>query len=516
MTLRGMVEHAPTKSSGGLALWVIDDAGDRARVLTGGSSGVAAADLVAGHRYRLTGIVGQRASRKGALDGYRLWVRDRADIVQLAGPTPSPTPTPSASSGPTSPSSVSISRALALQGRTVSVVGVVTAPASLLDATNRRIVIQDATAGIEVLLPTGASAPSPGHRLRVVGQVGRAYDAPRIRASIVTDLGTTALPVPRSLSGAPTIAVEWRLVRVSGTVADAHKLGDRWRAEIRVGSKRIVISGLPGARIPSTTLVEGRRATVVGIVRRPYPGAADRRFAVVPRSPADIAQLGSSTATASGAVASSAGSPSGRPTPDPRDRGVGGDGSGPVVASVELSQLGEHAGERVRVGGLVVALVGDGFTLDDGSATGRIVLTGEAAAFLGLIEPGDAIELIGRVDTADSAGSRLVVDAPADLLRVGALGATPDPASADRALGPVPDASATAPATAPGGSAGSIARAAGLGGLPDLTVAGAGWLAMVVGLSVAVTLVRRRRARRALAARIGARLAALAGPPPVP
>ncbi len=83
VTLGGMVEHAPTKSSGGLALWVIDDAGDRARVLTGGSSGVAAADLVAGHRYRLTGIVGQRASRKGALDGYRLWVRDRADIVQL-------------------------------------------------------------------------------------------------------------------------------------------------------------------------------------------------------------------------------------------------------------------------------------------------------------------------------------------------------------------------------------------------------------------------------------------------
>ncbi len=183
---------------------------------------------------------------------------------------------------------------------------------------------------------------------------------------------------------------------------------------------------------------------------------------------------------------------------------------------MELGQLGEHSGERVRVGGLVVALVGDGFTLDDGSATGRIVLTGEAAAFLDLIEPGDAIELIGRVDTADSAGARLVVDAPADLLRVGALGATPDPASADPALGPVPDASATGSATALGGSTGSIARAAGLGGLPDLTVAGAGWLAMVVGLSVAVTLVRRRRARRALAARIGARLAALAGPPPVP
>ena len=48
------------------------------------SSGVVATDLVKGRSYRLTGIVGQRASRKGALDGYRLYVRDRADVVALS------------------------------------------------------------------------------------------------------------------------------------------------------------------------------------------------------------------------------------------------------------------------------------------------------------------------------------------------------------------------------------------------------------------------------------------------
>ncbi len=157
-------------------------------------------------------------------------------------------------------------------------------------------------AAIEVRLPNGISAPSIGRRLRVVGKVGRAYDAPRIVATVVTDLGAAPAPTPRSLGGAPSVAVEWRLVRVSGTIVDIHKLGDRWRAELRVGSARVVISGLAGAHIPATSLIEGRRATIVGIARRPYPGSADRRFAVVPRSSADVAvsSSGSTGATTGG------------------------------------------------------------------------------------------------------------------------------------------------------------------------------------------------------------------------
>ena len=291
--MTGTIEHSPTKTTGGgLAAILIDDAGGRARILVAGPSGVVAANLLAGHRYRLTGIVGQRASRKGALDGYRLWARDRADIVHLADPSPSPSggPSPSPTPGGGTPTVVSIARALRLAGRTVAVEGTVTIPSRLLDATGRRIVIQDATAAIEVRVPAGASAPTPGRRIRVVGEVGRAYDAPRILAKSIADLGAGAMPSPRSLSSGPTIALEWQLVRVVGTVLEVHRLGDRWRAELRVGSGRVPVVGLAGAAIPSTALGPGptgddRGDRPAGVPRRGRPSLRRRAALSVGRRP---------------------------------------------------------------------------------------------------------------------------------------------------------------------------------------------------------------------------------------
>ena len=45
---------------------------------------------------------------------------------------------------------------------------------------------------------------------------------------------------------------------------------------------------------------EGTAVSVIGVVRRPHPAAADRRFAVVPRGPADVraSAMASSSATA--------------------------------------------------------------------------------------------------------------------------------------------------------------------------------------------------------------------------
>jgi hypothetical protein len=188
-----------------------------------------------------------------------------------------------------------------------------------------------------------------------------------------------------------------------------------------------------------------------------------------------------------------------------------GDAASTAAPKAELSGLIDRLGDRVRVGGLVVELVPDGFTLDDGSATGRIVLSGEAAQFLGLIEPGDAVEATGRVEAGvEVDGPQVVVERAADLVRAGDLGAATPAAPSSEAT----PASNGVPGG--GGPPGGVAREAGLGGLPDPTVLGAGWIGLMTAVSLAVTLIRRRRVRRVLQARIEARMAALGGPPSVP
>ena len=87
-----------------------------------------------------------------------------------------------APSGKAAGPTITIAAAVLRQSGDVTVEGLVTIRSNLLDATGRRIVIEDRTAGVEVLLPTGATAPAVGSRVRVSGEIGRAYGAPRIRA----------------------------------------------------------------------------------------------------------------------------------------------------------------------------------------------------------------------------------------------------------------------------------------------------------------------------------------------
>ncbi|HSS36073.1 MAG TPA: lamin tail domain-containing protein, partial [Patescibacteria group bacterium] len=161
-TLTGTIDGSPTRTATGLAAWLVDAAGGRARILVAAASGIVGSDLRSGARYRLTGVVGQRASHKGAPDGYRLWLRDRGDVTLVSPPPASPGSSPTPSPGSGTPASVTIARAISLKDRTVSVVGVSTIPATLLDTSGRRIVIQDGTGAIEVRLPAGTRAPSIG------------------------------------------------------------------------------------------------------------------------------------------------------------------------------------------------------------------------------------------------------------------------------------------------------------------------------------------------------------------
>ena len=99
------------------------------------------------------------------------------------------------SASPGAPSLVTI-RAALLDGGRVRIAGTVTIPATLLDSTGRRIVVQDRTGAVEVLLPTDSAAPQPGERIEVTGTLGTAYGAPRIAASEVTVTGAGAAIAP--------------------------------------------------------------------------------------------------------------------------------------------------------------------------------------------------------------------------------------------------------------------------------------------------------------------------------
>jgi hypothetical protein len=487
--LTGTVASSPAKgTSGDITVALTDAAGRAFKVLCDASSGIDAAAFVKGRSYRLTGIVGQRASRKGALDGYRLYLRDAADVVVLA-----------ASSGPgASPGAgaVSIATALAYADGTAAIVeGTVTAPVALLDSTGRRIVVQDATGAIEVLLPSGSESPSVGTRLRVTGVTGHAYGAPRIVASDVASLGKGGAVTPAALGRPPAERDEWQLVRISGTVEKVERLGDRWRAEIILANGgRAPVHGQAGAGIPSTAIVVGRPVTVTGIVRRPYPTATDRRFAVLPRDGHDLALGPAANGNGNGNAGS--GGNGARAGQD----GAAGPSSSPlgvdITPDTDLAVLADHVGERVRVGGLIARLSDDGFDLDDGTALAQVVLRGSMSDLLPHLRAGEAIAATGVVEL-DGGAAIVVVDDDGALFRVGSLG---------QAL-PIAGAGIPEPSVAPDGDTSLNADAIGIG--PDLAPASALTLVALALLSIAATIVRRQIQRRRLRAVLVARLAGL-------
>ncbi len=176
------------------------------------------------------------------------------------------------------------------------------------------------------------------------------------------------------------------------------------------------------------------------------------------------------------------------------------------------------AGVRVRVGGLVVAIAGDRVSIDDGTATGSLQLTGVAADLLPLLEPGDAVGAVGLV-TAASGGLVVRVDDPAGLIRLGDLGeALPldqtEPLLAGAVTGPTSPAAAPpaptghvgSPDAAPADAGTDTASGPLMAGVGLALVASSGWACLIA--------VRRRRDRGLVRARVAGRLAALATMPP--
>ncbi len=338
----------------------------------------------------------------------------------------------------------------------------------------------------------------------MTGTIGRAYGAPRLTVTTVTWLGTTIPPSPQPIRTAPGASLEWRLVQVTGRLDTVHKLGDRWRTEIIVGSIRIPIAGLAGSRIAVGRIFAGRQATIVGIVRRAFPTAIDQRFAIEPRSVSDVAFAAAGPSRSASTGASSGGGS------QPVDPGYG-PGVGPTSAVpagsavpvgplVDLRELASYRGRVIQVGGLVTAVENTTISIDDGTASGRLILSGEAAVYLDLVEVGDPIVVDGLVEL-DSSGPYLFVTDPDGVVRTGDPDA-PSLASATPSQAVASPAGAGLAAADPGpSSSGSVGgRAAGASGpssigLGPLEALGILLLGAAIALglagALAVPLVRR-------------------------
>jgi outer membrane biosynthesis protein TonB len=496
----GVVTSKAKLSSGGdLTMTLERDGANSVRVIADASSLVGQASFTIGSAYQVTGVVGQRASHKDAPDGYRICLRDPADLIvgASAGATTRPSSAPTGSGVPSAGlTAVPIAEALALTDVDVAIEAVVTARATLLDSSGRRIVVQDPSGAIELLLPVGESAPPIGTRLRAEGRVGVAYGAPRFRADRLQRQGAAHAPTPTILHGQPGVAHEWQLVTITGRIERVHKLGDRWRAELTIGSQQVPIVGQPGSGIGSDTLIEGGVATVSGIVRRPFPTASDRRFAILPRSTGDLHLEGGLLMQHTASAGQSSAGTRGNPT-----RGS----SSSIAAGVidaDLIDLDSLIGRAVRVGGLVADLRPDGVLLDDGTSTGRVVLREAALELLPLLEPDDAINASGYVERLED-GPVVVVDDPAGISQAG------DPWAADGVSAIAQGAGASVPPAPvdPVATAGLLGGSSMGGGAIGFAA-----LSLLSAASLGFTLLRRWQLRRRLAQRIATRLADLGTP----
>ena len=461
------VESIDASSSGSLTLLVLDASGE-GRVYFHEPLGMVRTDFAVGEQLQVTGLAGDR------LGLYRIWPRSREDVVVTAPPptptprpTPTPTPTPRPTATPTPrptatvtprptatatprptstprpsttprPSStpgqpITIAEALRRQGQIVTVDGVVTTKPGLLDSSGERVTIQDSTAAVLLRLPANTSV-SVGQKVRVTGAMGTYYGAPQLTASTLTSSGQATVSTIKVSSAPIAPALEWRLVSVQGTVDNVQKDGDSWRADLKVGTGTIPIVGIDRSGIPSTALVEGRSATVTGIVKRAYPTATDQRLAVVPRGSGDITLGGSVASPVPGSSASPRPNPSG-PGNTLRPIGSGGisvrptfgvDNGDPAqtpgsVLSLSgagyavISSLAEHIGGTVRIGGRVTAIANDVVTVDDGTGEAYVRLTGEAASLVDQLHPGMLVNVTGLVGRTAAGSIEVVVDSASDV-----------------------------------------------------------------------------------------------------
>ncbi len=339
----------------------------------------------------------------------------------------------------------------------MTVDGDVTAPAGLLDGDARRVTIEDGGAAVLLRLPDGVSLPAVGDRVRVSGAMGTYYGAPQLAADAAPAVIGHATSAVTVLRRPPAAADEWLLVRVTGTITGLVRSGSAWRAEMILpdGAGSLPIAGLAASGIPSTALAENGGATITGLVRRAYPTATDQRFAIVPRTSADVATAPIATASAS---------PSGSANPSHSAGASGGPAasgtnltivsSDPSAApsakpaAIELVDLPDHDGQLVLVAGRVLSVTTESIVIDDGTTTASLRVAGEPITLDLAPEVGQVVNAIGTAAPVDGQRWEVVLASLADITTPADV-VPPDPSGSSTLGSPSPTAAATSGATAP-------------------------------------------------------------------
>ena len=430
VTVAGTIAGSPDELADGPAADLTTDGGTL-RLIAANGSGIPASSLSSGRRVVVTGVLGQRASTAAGTNGYRVWLRSTADIVDQAGPSPAPSPTPSPTVAPPptpsptvvpSPSPTPASTASPTQaptptptptpkptaaphptatpaiepvvsiaaargmpiGERVAVEGTVTVPVGRLLGPAMTF-LQDGTGGLAVRLPNGFDVNSiqPGVILQVSGGLANPYANLELRAAAPADvvlLGRGGVPNPVTLTSTGLAETrEGELARISGIVERVES-GSSGSLAITIrdngGEARIFAFG--AADISRGRVASGSRLTATGVVgqRESASGVGDG-YRLWPRGPADLVLEAAPPTARPG------------PTPAPRPTPTGRPGSGdPSRETVRIGSVRD--GTTVTVQGTITTPVG----LLDGESR-RVIIADSSGAILVRFPDGASVPPVG-------------------------------------------------------------------------------------------------------------------------
>jgi hypothetical protein len=80
-----------------------------------------------------------------------------------------------------------------------------------------------------------------------------------------------------------------------------------------------------------------------------------------------------------------------------------------LPADTTLSDLADHAGQLVRVGGFAEAIAAASFVIDDGTASATVRLVEARAAEAEAVRPGDLVNVTGEARTGETGEAEIVV-----------------------------------------------------------------------------------------------------------